>query len=141
MTKHFSPRRVAKPGAPGLRALLTTTSIAATLGGWALFATHDTVTDTLPSSQALEAPVTQQTFAVDIPALPTIQPLPTLVPPPPNMASMGVAVQAYEPTQVPTVVQPSTQPPPAPTLALRTVRPPAVGSRKAAPLTTTRSSR
>jgi hypothetical protein len=142
MTKHFSPRRVAKPGAPGLKTLLTTTSIAATLGGWALFAAHDASTDTLPAQYAVEVPISRQAFAVNIPALSTIEPLPTLIPPPPNMAAIGIAAPVNQPTQVPTAVPHNTQPAPsAPGQSLRTVHPPPVTSRKVAPLTTTRSSR
>ena len=145
MTKHFSPRHVAKPGAPGLKSLLITTSIAAALGGWALFATHDTLTDPLPAQYDVEVPTSPQAFAINIPALPTIEPLPTLIAPPSNMAALGTVAQVHQPTQVPTAVQPDTQPTPTwpklPSQSLRTVNPPPLASRKAAPLATTRSSR
>ncbi len=145
MTKHFTPRRVVKPGTPGIKVLLTTTSVAATLAGWALFATHEPPTEMLPAQQAVEAPLPQQAFAINVPAFPPIESLPTLVPPPPNMAKLGVAAQVRQPAQLPTAVQANMQDAPqvpqAPSQSLRTVNPPPVASRKSVPMATTRSSR
>jgi len=98
-------------GAPGLRLLITTTSIVATLGGWALL----TYNQSGASSAASQADPLVQMM--------DLAPIPTLIAPP------GQAAQAFAPSQVDQAA-PSFNQPAAPRLRSVPV-----------PVTTTRSSR
>ncbi|MEO8286129.1 MAG: hypothetical protein ABI670_06800 [Chloroflexota bacterium] len=138
MTKQISRRRVAKPPVPGIKALVTTASIAATLGGWALFANQNSYSQDFLAQQAQELSAQPQVPALNVSALPALDPLPTVVPPPSGLAGSGFSAQIQIPAQVPTVAsEPKTL---APAQSLRQVKPPAV-SRKPAPRAVTRSSR
>ena len=139
MSKQTSRRRVAKPSTPGIKALITTASIAATLGGWALFANHNTFTEALLAQQATELSRPAQVFALNVSALPAIDALPTIVPPPPRLAESGLTSQIQQPTQVPTAVPDVKQQ--SPQQSLRVVKAPPAVNQKPAPLTVTRSSR
>ena len=81
-------------GAPGLRLLITTTSIAATLGGWALLTFNQTPDISTSASQSL--PPLEQTLG--------LAPIPTLIPRPDQN------VQAFTPSQgatAPSFAQPA----------------------------------
>jgi hypothetical protein len=132
MSKQTSRRHVAKPSTPGIKALITTASIAATLGGWALFANHNTSTEALLAQQATELSRPAQVFALNVSALPAIDALPTIVP---RLAESGLTSQIQQPTQVPTAVPDVKQ------QSLRVVKAPLAVNQKPAPLTVTRSSR
>jgi hypothetical protein len=146
MNKQYQPRRVASPSAPGLKALLTTTSIAAAIGGWAVIAYREAPADPLPTQQAVEIPLAAPASSFSLPDLPPIAALPTLVPRPANFANLSVAAppqpQPQQPLQAPTAVQASLpKAPQAPAQSLRSVSPPPVITRKTVPMATTRSSR
>jgi hypothetical protein len=64
-------------GAPGIKALITAVSLAATLGGWAALA--DTQIETIdPASSPPARALAPQRPSIDL----TLAPLPTIVPPP-----------------------------------------------------------
>jgi hypothetical protein len=138
VAKQISRRRITKPPVPGIKALVTTASIAATLGGWALFANQNSYSEDVLAQQAQELSAQPQVPALNVSVLPAIDPLPTVIPRPSSLAGSGFSAQAEVPAQVPTVApEPKTL---APAQSLRQVKPPAV-SRKPAPRAVTRSSR
>lgn len=113
-----SPQRPPKPGGSsaakgrhGVKSLVVTASLAATLGGWALLAEHAPV-NTKAQAATLIAPriVASSDAALGMPALPT------LVPPPPGLSLSSLAAQPTE------VAQPT--PLPAPTLRAVNQAPP-----------------
>src|SRR6476661_6063357 len=100
MTNRRSTKRTS-PAAPGVKILITTASIAATLGGWAVFASAPPppVTEALtPITEAIDA--LPPTEAPDQAALPTIPALPTLVPQAamPTQPAASAAAQAPDAT-------------------------------------------
>jgi hypothetical protein len=140
VAKQISRRRISKPPIPGIKALVTTASIAATLGGWAMFANQNSFSEDVLAQQAQELSVQPQVPALNVSVLPAIDPLPTVVPRPSSLAGSGFSAPAQPEVQaqVPTVApEPKTL---APAQSLRQVKPPAV-SRKPAPRAVTRSSR
>jgi hypothetical protein len=131
MSKLHSAKK-SPAGAPGAKALITTASLAITLGGWAAFtrANGDTIDTASPASAiALPRPSTDLKLAPQL--LPTIVPAP---PPPPDLAiahpplipaallsdSAPVAAQAAAPrprADAPAVAQPAA--PAAPPAAIQ----------------------
>lgn len=141
-------------GGPGVKLLITATSLAATVGGWALISAKET-TPAQPAQPAAAA----QAVAPQVAAAPVfsikLAPLPTLVP---VMSSQGQVVtvsnvhaaSAPRPAAVAAQAapQPALQPAPQPALVLRDVSAPAGGGASAgpsasapAPATNTRSSK
>ncbi len=124
------PVKKPKTDAPGVKMLLTATSLAATLGGWALISS--TAAQPLPAL----TPAPEQTSNTTV----TIKfaPLPTLVPP---LTPQPQAVAINQPRPAAPAAR-APQPAPANTIVLRDVSAPALPSRSApAPVTNTRSSR
>jgi len=67
-------RRRTASGAPGLKVLLTAGALAATVGGWAVFAAQDAST----AAQAVPAPVVEAASIQEAEANPPPQAVPTL---------------------------------------------------------------
>ena len=124
------PAKKPKTSAPGVKMLITATSLAATLGGWAL------ISSTAAQPAPAPDPAPEQTSNTTV----TIKfaPLPTLVPPltpQPQMVTIDQPRPAAPAASAP-------QPAPANTIVLRDVSAPALPSRSApASVTNTRSSR
>src|SRR5690242_9924906 len=98
MDRQTSRKPLAKPGTTSIKALLTTATIAATVGGWALLANHDSSTAALLAQTTPQPPDAQQLqqsqlSALDLSALPVIDPLPTVVPVPPSLMHSGLTAQ------------------------------------------------
>ena len=135
-------------GGPGVKLLITATSLAATVGGWALISAKET-TPAQPAQPAAAA----QAVAPQVAAAPVfsikLAPLPTLVPAmssQPQIITVNNARAASAPRPaVAAAAQPAPQPP---ALVLRDVSAPAGGGASAgpsasapAPATNTRSSK
>ncbi len=77
----------------GVKSLVVTASLAATVGGWALLAEHAPVNTTVQAA-TLIAPriVASSDAALGMP------PLPTLVPPPPGLSLSSLAAQPPKPS-------------------------------------------
>ena len=130
-------------GAPGMKALITAASLAATLGGWATLAIEQA-----PTTAGVEAPLADFSVA-DRPAAEitlNLAPLPTIAAPPPPPPSIVIerpsiatgrpaAPAAAQPVPMAQPVAPAAQPAPAVNLPLRVVSAPPN------PITRTRSSR
>ncbi len=151
MTKRSTPKRTAN-SAPGTKLLITTSALAATLGGWvglAYQAAADTI-DTPPApaavveqpAVALPAPPINLSFA-PIPTLAALPPAPpdlAIAPPPAAASNRSATVDVAPvaaPAAAPVVAAPAAAPavPAAP--ALRAVSAPAAP----APVARTRSSK
>jgi hypothetical protein len=146
MDRKTSRRPDAKKSVAGVKALITTATIAATVGGWALFANHDGSTAALLSPKTPpqpDAPQPQQSqlSALDLSALPIIDPLPTVVPPPANLIQGGSAAQIQQLVDAPTPSPAQTASAQAPQRSLRVVTAPPAVSQRPAPRAITRSSR
>ena len=127
------PGKKPNTGVPGVKLLITATSLAATVGGWALISAQET-----KPVQAVQPPAAAQ---VAVPVLSIkLAPLPTLVP---AMASQAQVVTVSN-QRAASAPRPAAAPQPAaqPALVLRDVSAPAPSSGGApAPAANTGSSR
>lgn len=96
----------------GIKTLVATASLAATLGGWASLAAAGQPVNKAVRTETLASPRIAATADVAM----GFPPLPTLVPPPSGLSSL-----AAQPTEV---VQPMPTPPPQPTLRAVNQAPP-----------------
>jgi len=119
-------------GGPGVKLLITATSLAATVGGWALISAKET-TPAQPAQPAAAA----QAVAPQVAAAPVfsikLAPLPTLVPAmssQPQIITVNNARAASAPRPA---VAAAAQPAPQPALVLRDVSAPASGGASAKP--------
>jgi len=117
---------------PGVKALITTASLAATVSGWAMFSANNASTAQPPPTQAVVAPRAEDS-SFSLPVL-QLNPLPTLVP------AQDITVSGGQSAIQPQSAPPVDQPPPTST-SLPQVSPPAASSVRPQPVTTTRSSR
>jgi len=122
-------------GGPGVKLLITATSLAATVGGWALISAKET-TPAQPAQPAAAA----QAVAPQVAAAPVfsikLAPLPTLVPAmssQPQIVTVNNARAASAPRPAAVVAQPVAQPAPQPALVLRDVSAPTSGGASAGP--------
>jgi hypothetical protein len=130
-----------------MKMLIATASVAATVGGWAHFARHDGAVAGAAQQSPMQAAVQagQPALQLDTLALPTIAPVPTVVPAPDfsHLALDTTGVLSQAAVVVPTIAPvPPTTVPPAPTphpKARQPLRP--VTIPQPAPQAVTRSSR
>jgi len=149
------PNKKTNTGGPGVKLLIAATSLAATVGGWALISAKETTPAPPAASAQVVAPQTAARQATAPVFSIKLAPLPTLVP---VMSSQGQVVtvsnvhaaSAPRPAAVAAQAapQPALQPAPQPALVLRDVSAPAGGGASAgpsasapAPATNTRSSK
>ena len=151
MTRSNTPKRPSA-GVPGAKLLITTTALAAALGGWATFAQQEPDPPTAPDASPSEAQI-----SVELPQQRRLQfaPIPTLVPlaspqavaiaraPTIHIASEPAAQSQPAPAAPAAPVAPVAVAPVAPVAAppLRAVSAPPAPARAAAPVARTRSSR
>jgi len=90
MTERHTPKRAAA-GAPGAKLLITIAAVAATLGGWQAISALE------PPAPAADNATATDSIALEIPQMPSQQPLrlnlgpiPTSAPPPPQPPALAV---------------------------------------------------
>ena len=110
MKSQSSPKRP-NGGVPGTKALITAGALAATLGGWILFGLRGPAGGTVSTSP--------QTAKVSPQLASLLEPLPTLMPPPAQMAGAGMGVAQAPLRQV---LRSVTVPLPAPVTITRSSR-------------------
>ena len=122
-------------GGPGVKLLITATSLAATVGGWALISAKET-TPAQPAQPAAAA----QAVAPQVAAAPVfsikLAPLPTLVPAmgsQPQIVTVSNARAASAPRPAAVAAQSAPQPVPQRALVLRDVSAPTSGGASAGP--------
>jgi len=113
-------------GMPGMKLLITATSLAATVGGWALISAKETKPVPPPAAaQAVASQVVAPVFSIKL------APLPTLVPamvPQAQIVTVSNQRAASAPRPAAVVAQPAPQAVPQPALVLRDVSAPVLSS-------------
>ena len=144
MSQSRTTKRLA-PDALGMKALITTTSLAVTLGGWAVLAQPKTPTSEAPVADTVAIQVPASAIKLSMAALPTIVQPPA---PPPKIIVLSppraAAIQnvgrrpAIQVAPQPTAESSSAAAPPPPAVSLPPLR---VVSAPPKPVARTRSSR
>ena len=121
-------------GVPGVKLLIAATSLAATVGGWALISAKETA-PAQPDQSAAAQVVAPQVVSAPVFSI-KLAPLPTLVPAmssQPQIVTVSNARAAVAPRPAVVAAQPAPQPAPQPALVLRDVSAPASGGSSAGP--------
>ncbi len=144
MTKPVKKKAATTTGAPDTKTLITSLAMAATIGGWALFASNETppVATTATAQPTTTTMTTSNTVPQPVPAL-DLPPIPTIIPPPDRTAPLTAPVEPASNPPAPTAAPAAPVAPAAPAPVLREVAAPTAAPAPAAPapVTSTQSSR